>query len=79
MSRTPEQRALSLLESMASEAVIKAAKRAVTDGTHTWQQDPVFEGIGLDGEEKARVALIQMSEALIEQLSPAEDEVTTRR
>jgi hypothetical protein len=33
---------------------------------------------GYDGE-KARVALIQMSEALIEQLSPAEDEVTTRR
>jgi hypothetical protein len=34
---------------------------------------------GYDGEEKARVALVQMSEALIEQLSPAEDEVTTRR
>jgi hypothetical protein len=47
MSRTTEQRALSLLEGMASDALVAAAKRAVADGTHTWQQDPVFEGIGL--------------------------------
>jgi hypothetical protein len=34
-----EKAALELLEPMASEAVVKAAKAATRNGTHVWEQD----------------------------------------
>lgn len=39
MPSTPEQEALTILEPMASENVLEAAKRVVSEGTHAWRRD----------------------------------------